>query len=233
LHGTAAERATLTSADVAVGDRFYETDTGDRYRVIDVSSLAWVRLSDPIRDTLANLQGLGSDDGIAVGQKAIVTDHDYIEATCSAVDGGGATSTWVAYQRRSQVFAWTDGGAALRFPAWATLDSEVGTGSITAPQSSMNIDMDGVVLGVSFISIDTANLNTVTWGVHLDENTTPEETDVLECDTAGARYDFTFSTEFSAASNKRLHVSVTSDNARGQCIAKVHYKVDLLSGPFA
>jgi len=180
--------------------------------------------------TLASLQARTSAS-VTAGDVAIVTDYGNAIGTCASANGSG--STWQAYERRVHDLAWTDTVNSRRYPAFVTLDGEVGDGSITVPQSSMNIDHDGVVLGLSFISIDTATLNTVTWNVHLDESTTPAESDSLEWDTAGARYDFTFATAFTAASNKRLHVSVESDNNRGQCVAKLHYKVDILSGPFA
>lgn len=89
--GTAAQFALLTTGDLAVGDTFYVTDTGDKYRCSDATGPVMLPCEDDPGATLATLMALGTDDGIAVGQRRWVSDHG-VEAEC--LTALAATSTW-------------------------------------------------------------------------------------------------------------------------------------------
>lgn len=240
FHGTAASRAAMTAATSGLQDNdiFLETDTGKMYRCSDASGPVWVPF-DPNaatvwHDTLSNLQGLGTDDGVAVGQTAIVSDKDYIRAVCATA--AASSSTWTAYRSWFTTHAAQDRSASgdLRM-AWNDVNA----------RSSFNIynatgvaPYDGYLHKVHLVNVHdtTAGATDVEFRKAAAGAAFPgsaDETQSFTLAAADTAYEVTFAgsgaDDNTFSKGDRLDISISPTGNHEDWTITAEWKVDLLT----
>ncbi len=168
----------------------------------------WVAATETLRDAI------GSNQGLVVGDLCLVQATDTVWV-CLTVAGGDA-STWGGPD--NDFFGWftysSAGSAALRYMDWRN----VVEGSAIGVAQMLVVPFDCHVAEVGLLSETSAGVTTI--GIHLNKNTTPEESDTMTPPTSEPAGVLTFDgTGHSFLKGETLTISVDPtngiNNARG------------------